>query len=84
MSGLPTGNVTLSWGMVTHDIEGVPIVVDHYELYGSETPFGRGDLSSALLLDGGISSLSITLAAPLDRFHYFLVAADRRGNLSTF
>jgi len=83
-SGLPTGNLTLSWGAVTSDIEGILSVVDHYDLYGSDQPFGRADLSPALLVAPGVSSLSVTVVAPAGRFNYFLVAVDRRGNVSTF
>jgi len=84
VTGLPNGNLTLSWGAVTHDIEGVPVVVDHYDLYGSSNPFGRASIGPANLVTSGIRALSYTVAAPAGRFYYLLIAVDRRGNESPF
>jgi len=83
-TGLPNGNLTLSWGAVTHDIEGVPVVVDHYDLYGSSNPFSRASIGSTNLVTSGIRALSLTLPAPAGRFYYLLIAVDRRGNESPF
>jgi hypothetical protein len=84
VSGLPNGNLTLSWSLVTHDIEGVLTLVDHYELYGASTPVGRGAISPSNLISGNIRAAFHTLPAPSGRFFYMLVAVDRRGNVSPF
>ncbi len=82
-TGLPNGDVTFTWSPVTHDIEGAPTMVDHYDLYASSTAFGRATLSSATLLAPNLRTLTLTVPMPTERF-FFLVAVDRRGNLSPF
>ena len=83
VTGLPTGFLVLSWGAVSRDIEGLPTVVDHYELYGASSPFSRDQLLSNPLL-ASVPGLSTKVLAPSTRFFYSIVAVDRRGNRSPF
>ena len=83
VTGLPTGFLVLSWGAVSRDIEGLPTVVDHYEVYGNSSPFTRDQLLSNPLL-ASVSGLSTKVLAPTTRFFYSIVAVDRRGNRSPF
>jgi hypothetical protein len=83
-SGARTGYLALSWSAVTRDIEGLPTVVDHYEIYGAAAPFRRQDIGSTPLV-GSVTGLSLRVLAPTGPvFFYSVVAADRRGNLSPF
>ena len=82
-TGALTGFVILSWGAVTRDIEGLPTVVDHYEIYNSASPFSR-DQASTMIPSASVAALTLRIPTPAGRLFWSVLAADRRRNLSPF
>ena len=80
------GNIILSWPEITTDFDGAPTSIDHYEVYGFDTPFGRAEIESGAV-GPPVATVSGTSAefAPLapSRF-YSVIAIDARGNRSPF
>jgi len=79
-------DLLLSWSAVATDFDGRPLQISHYEIYGSDSPFGRAEIRDGLvpILFDDIASDSLTLLpAPQNRY-YSVLAVDARGNRSPF
>jgi hypothetical protein len=88
-SGTTPGNIVLSWPAVTRVFDpadqGIPITIDHYEVYARSTPFTRGNIRDGavpLLVSPSGPSVEITPGASSQ--YYSVLAVDARGNKSPF
>jgi hypothetical protein len=91
-SGVTPGDVVLSWSPVTTDFAGEPTVVDHYDLYVSDQPFGRTAICDPL--DGacvgldpavpGLTATSVELTPGSVAEYYSIIVVDVKGNQSPF
>jgi len=83
--GVPAaGFVRLSWSGVTTDMQGLPTIVDHYQIHMSTKPLPRSSLGSSTLLMDNVRALSVDLSAPNGPLYFSVIAVDDRGNLSPF
>jgi hypothetical protein len=75
----------LSWPAITTDFDGKPLAIDHYEVYGKNTPFTRTDIRNGLVpLLGSPATASFSVTAPVANQYYAVLAVDARGNKSSF
>src|SRR6266446_8116079 len=56
------GMVRLSWPGVTTDMQGLPTVIDHYQIHMTPTPVARGALGGSTLYMDNVRVLSVDLA----------------------
>ncbi|MFQ5669799.1 MAG: C25 family cysteine peptidase [Acidobacteriota bacterium] len=80
---LAPASLRLSWSPVTTDFDGAPLVVDHYDVYGSGAPFSRADLSLMTPLRSGVTATTVDLLESEGAF-FTVVAVDGRGQLSPY
>jgi len=78
------GSIRLAWSGVTTDVQGLPTIVDHYQVYMSSQPLPRSSLSSSTLLMDNVRSVSVDLPAPNGPLYFSVLVVDDRGNLSPF
>ena len=91
-SGITPGDVVLSWTPVTVAIDGESTVVDHYDVYVSDQPFGRTDIcdpldAACVGLDPAMTGLTATSLerTPASAVEYYSVlVVDVKGNQSPF
>ena len=89
MAALVSSNplvVRLTWPAVTTDVQGLPTIIDHYQVHRTSRPVGRGSLDSSTIFRDNVTVLSVDLdLTGLSGPSYFSVlAVDDRGNLSPF
>ena len=79
-TGTNGANLRLAWPAVTLDLDGRPTLITNYVLYGRSTPFRRSDLTPALIVNGNVTSTSLTIPAPAGSlFCYSVIAVDDKG-----
>jgi hypothetical protein len=81
------GGYTLgfSWPAVTTDFNGLPLSINHYEIYGTNHPFSRSDITNGLVpLVASPTTASFSVTAPVASQYYSVLAVDARGNKSSF
>lgn len=89
-STITPGNIVLSWPAVTTEFSptttpGLPLAIDHYEIYARSTVFTRGDIRDNLVpLVTSTTGVSIELTPPSSTQYYSVLAVDARGNRSPF
>ncbi len=78
--------VRLTWPAVQTDIQGLPTIIDHYQVHRTPGPVGRGSLDSSTIFRDNVTVLSVDLdLTGLSGPSYFsVIAVDDRGNLSPF
>jgi hypothetical protein len=76
--------VHLSWFPVTTDIQGLPTLIDHYQVHVTSVPVARGSLGPATLFMDNVSGTSVDLTLPSSPRFISLLAVDNRGNLSPY
>jgi hypothetical protein len=75
----------LSWPAVTTDFNGLPLSINHYEVYGTNHPFTRADIANGLVpLLASPTTASFSVTAPVASQYYSVLAVDARGNKSSF
>ncbi len=78
-------NLVLDWTAVTLTFDGDPTVVDHYDIYGSDTPFTRQDVEDSLVpLLRAVTGSTEELIPADQRLFYSVIAVDRLGQPSPF
>ncbi|MFQ5766690.1 MAG: C25 family cysteine peptidase [Acidobacteriota bacterium] len=77
------GTIHLSWAPVTTDFAGNPVFVDHYEVYGSLTPFSRQMINTMVPLRSSVTGTSVDLLESEGEF-FSVLAVGQRGSLSPF
>ncbi len=83
--GLGGYTLALTWPAVTTDFDGLPLSIQHYEVYGKSTPFTRADIANGLVpLLASPASASFGVTAPPSSQYYSVLAVDARGNKSSF
>ena len=83
--GLGGYTLTVTWPAVTTDFDGLPLSINHYEVYGKSTPFTRADIANGLVpLLASPASASFSVTAPVANQYYSVLAVDARGNKSSF
>jgi hypothetical protein len=87
-NGQPGFSLTLTWPAVTTDFNGVPLPIDHYEIYAADHRFTRADISSGtngpITLLASPNSPSFNVPTPGPSQYYSVLAVDVRGNKSSF
>jgi hypothetical protein len=84
------GNIVLTWPAVTTGFSptstpGIPLVIDHYEIYARATIFTRANIRDGLVpLVTSTAAVTIELTPPAGTQYYSVVAVDARGNRSPF
>lgn len=83
---MPSGSpVHLSWLPVTTDVQGLPTLVDHYQVHVTSTPVSRGQLGPSTLFMDNVTATSADLVSlPAGSKFISVLAVDNRGNLSPF
>jgi fibronectin type 3 domain-containing protein len=77
--------VHLQWTAVTSDVQGLPTLLDHYQIHVTSTPVGRGNLGPATLFMDNVTATSLDVTLPAgSRFYISVLTVDNRGNLSPF
>ena len=76
--------IRLSWSPVLVDVQGLPTLIDHYQIHSMTAPQGRASLGPATLLMDNVRDLSIELPSTDDPVYFSVLAVDNRGNLSPF
>jgi len=78
--------VRLTWPAVQTDIQGLPTIIDHYQVHRTPAPVGRASLNSSTIFRDNVTVLSVDLdLTSLSGPSYFsVIAVDDRGNLSPF
>jgi hypothetical protein len=78
--------VRLTWPAVTTDIQGLPTIIDHYQVHRTSRAVGRASLDSSTIFRDNVTVLSVDLdVTGLSGPSYFsVIAVDDRGNLSPF
>ena len=77
--------LAMTWPAVTTDFDGLPLSINHYEVYGTDHPFTRADITNGLVpLLASPSSESFNVTAPVANQYYSVLAVDARGNKSSF
>jgi len=82
-----SGGYTLGfvWPAVTTDFDGLPLSIEHYEVYVTNHPFSRADIKNGLVpLLVSPSTASFSVTAPAASQYYSVIAVDARGNKSSF
>jgi hypothetical protein len=78
----------LAWSAVTTDLQGLPTLIDRYQVHAGNRPIARGELGSTTLLRDDVRSLSVDLTVDLSPgsapLYLSVIAVDDRGNLSPF
>jgi hypothetical protein len=75
----------LTWPVVTTDFDGLPLSIDHYEVYAKNVPFTRTDIRNGVVpLLGSPTTASFSVTAPAASQYYAVLAVDARGNKSSF
>jgi hypothetical protein len=84
--GLGGYNLGFTWPAVTLDFDlRLPVVIDHYEIYGTDHAFTRTDIRNGLVpLLASPTANSWTTPAPATNRYYSVIAVDARGNKSSF
>ena len=80
---LPGNQLRLSWSPVSTDVDGNPLVVDHYVVYGSQQPFSRTEISSMTPVRDRVDATTVDLQGSEGAF-FSVLAVDRRGSVSPF
>jgi hypothetical protein len=82
---MPAADVVgLSWSAVTTDLQGLPTLIDHYQVHVTDTPTGRGSLDQTTLWLDNVTDLSIQLTLPATPRYISVLAVDNRGNPSPY
>jgi len=76
--------VHLTWFPVTHDVEGYPTLISHYQIHVTATPVGRSGLGPATLFLDIVTATTADLSLPSSPRYISVIAVDNRGNLSPF
>jgi hypothetical protein len=76
--------VHLSWLPVTTDVQGLPTLVDHYQIHVTSNPVTRGQLGPATLFQDNVTSTSLDINLATGTKFISVLAVDNRGNLSPF
>ena len=76
--------VHLSWLPVTTDVQGLPTLIDHYQVHVTPTPVSRGQLGPGTLFLDNVTTTSADLSLPTGTKFISVLAVDNRGNLSPF
>ena len=79
-----SGTVRLTWSAVTTDMQGLPTIIDHYQVYMSSTPLARGSLGPSNLAMDNVRTLTVDLTASTSPLYFSVIAVDDKGNLSPF
>jgi hypothetical protein len=82
-----SNSVRLAWSATTTDLQGLPTLIDHYQIHAAGRPVGRGSLDATTLKVDNWRSLSIDLdlsTLPIGPLYFSVIAVDNRGNLSPF
>ena len=81
--GTLSGDILLSWTPATLDLDGNPVDLQHYLVFGSDAPLPQTDVldgvASPLLTVGGTS---VELTPPVQSHFYTVFVVDTRGNIS--
>ncbi len=79
-------NLSLGWPAVTMDFDlAFPVVINHYEVYGTDHVFSRADIRDGLVpLLASPTTNSWSLPAPATNRYFSVIAVDARGNKSSF
>jgi fibronectin type 3 domain-containing protein len=81
----PPNTVHLTWPTVTTDVQGLPTLVDHYQIHVTSTPVSRAGLGAATLFMDNVTATSLDVTLPAgSRFYISVLTVDNRGNLSPF
>ena len=76
--------VHLSWLPVITDVQGLPTLVDHYQVHVTSTPVTRGQLGPSTLFQDNVTSTSLDINLTAGAKFISVLAVDNRGNLSPF
>ncbi|MFQ5877154.1 MAG: C25 family cysteine peptidase [Acidobacteriota bacterium] len=74
----------LFWPPVLADIQGLPTLIDHYEVHSAAAPAARASLGPSTLVMDNVRDLSVELPLPTGPVYFSVLAVDNRGNLSPF
>jgi hypothetical protein len=81
VSDLGGGLARLCWTAVEETVDGAPTLVDHYELYGHDSPIR----SQMPLLDGAVGGTCVDRSLPPDDDYYWnVLVVDNHGSRSSF
>jgi len=85
-SSTTPGAIALSWSAVTTDFDDLPIDITHYEVYGADAPFGRGEIGGAgiNLVVPAVAATAVDPVPAGPERYYSVLAVDARGNRSPF
>jgi Peptidase family C25/Propeptide_C25/Fibronectin type III domain len=78
------GVVRLTWTQVGTDVQGLPTLIDHYQIHESTLPFSRQSIGAGTLLMDNVRVTSIDLSLTGNPLYLSVIAVDDRGNLSPF
>ncbi|HEV8202344.1 MAG TPA: C25 family cysteine peptidase [Candidatus Polarisedimenticolia bacterium] len=82
---MPASAVHLSWLPVTTDVQGLPTLIDHYQVHVTSAPVSRAGLGPSTLFMDNVTATSVDLVSlPAGTKFISVLAVDNRGNLSPF
>lgn len=81
----PSTDLVLSWQPVTHDLDGRPLHVDHYNVYVAGQPFTRAQIRDGFVpITTTTAGTSVQVTPSASKLYYSVLAVDARGNISPF
>jgi hypothetical protein len=76
--------VHLTWAAVTTDVQGLPTLIDHYQIHVTSTPVSRSALGASTLFMDNVTGTAVDLSLPASPKFISVLAVDDRGNLSPY
>jgi hypothetical protein len=76
--------VHLTWNPVTTDVQGLPTLLDHYQVHVTSTPVSRSALGPSTLFLDNVTGSAVDLSLPTNPKFITVLAVDDRGNLSPY